>query len=398
MGKIIKVSGPLVVADGMADASMADVVRVGPQHLIGEILNMTGDRASIQVYEETSGLGPGAEVVTTGAPLSVELGPGLIENIYDGIQRPLEEIVRRVGANITRGIQVPPLDREKLWSFTPTAAVGDAVAGGDVLGTVPETESVLHKIMVPNGVSGTVSWLAEAGQYNITRPIARIRTADGAERELTMVQKWPVRVGRPYKKKFPPETPLQSGQRVIDTMFPIAKGGIYAGKLFFTYKEKSEKALTWYGMLAALVIIVLSIKQKQQIALSVYVVPDPLWFYGITICGIYGCLYVTKWIVKSALLTKWMSVVGKNSLHIMALHFLSFKAVDLLLIGCGLFDAHRYPLNGYPTSGLPIGFAYVLAGALLPLGAITVVKLLKKWCQALNWKRISGIQCAPGAD
>ena len=228
MGKIIKVSGPLVVADGMADASMADVVRVGPQHLIGEILNMTGDRASIQVYEETSGLGPGAEVVTTGAPLSVELGPGLIENIYNGIQRPLEEIVRRVGANITRGIQVPPLDREKLWSFTPTAAAGDAVTGGDVLGTVPETESVLHKIMVPVGVSGTVEWLAEAGQYNITQPIARLRTADGAVRELTMVQKWPVRVGRPYKKKFPPETPLQSGQRVIDTMFPIAKGGTAA--------------------------------------------------------------------------------------------------------------------------------------------------------------------------
>ena len=228
MGKIIKVSGPLVVADGMADASMADVVRVGPQHLIGEILNMTGDRASIQVYEETSGLGPGAEVVTTGAPLSVELGPGLIENIYDGIQRPLEEIVRRVGANITRGIQVPPLDREKLWAFTPTAAAGDAVTGGDVLGTVPETASVLHKIMVPVGVSGTVEWLAEAGQYNITQPIARLRTADGAVQELTMVQKWPVRVGRPYKKKFPPETPLQSGQRVIDTMFPIAKGGTAA--------------------------------------------------------------------------------------------------------------------------------------------------------------------------
>ena len=228
MGKIIKVSGPLVVADGMADASMADVVRVGPQHLIGEILNMTGDRASIQVYEETSGLGPGAEVVTTGAPLSVELGPGLIENIYDGIQRPLEEIVRRVGANITRGIQVPPLDREKLWSFTPTAAAGGAVTGGDVLGTVPETESVLHRIMVPVGVSGTVEWLAAAGQYNITQPIARIRTADGTVRELTMVQKWPVRVGRPYKKKFPPETPLQSGQRVIDTMFPIAKGGTAA--------------------------------------------------------------------------------------------------------------------------------------------------------------------------
>ena len=228
MGKIIKVSGPLVVADGMADASMADVVRVGPQHLIGEILNLTGERASIQVYEETSGLGPGAEVSTTGAPLSVELGPGLIENIYDGIQRPLEEIVRRVGANITRGIQVPPLDREKLWAFTPTAAAGDAVTGGDVLGTVPETESVLHKIMVPVGVAGTVEWLAEAGPYSITQPIARIRTADGAVRELTMVQKWPVRVGRPYQKKFPPEKPLQSGQRVIDTMFPIAKGGTAA--------------------------------------------------------------------------------------------------------------------------------------------------------------------------
>ncbi len=228
MGKIIKVSGPLVVADGMADASMADVVRVGPQHLIGEILNMTGDRASIQVYEETSGLGPGAEVETTGAPLSVELGPGLIENIYDGIQRPLEEIVRRVGANITRGIQVPALDRERLWDFTPTAAVGTVVTGGDVLGTVPETPSVLHRIMVPVGVTGTVEWLAEAGAYNITQPIARLRTADGAVQELTMVQKWPVRVGRPYKKKFPPETPLQTGQRVIDTMFPIAKGGTAA--------------------------------------------------------------------------------------------------------------------------------------------------------------------------
>ena len=228
MGKIIKVSGPLVVADGMADASMADVVRVGSQQLIGEILNMTGEKASIQVYEETSGLGPGAEVVTTGAPLSVELGPGLIENIYDGIQRPLEEIVRRVGANITRGIQVPPLDREKLWSFTPTAKVGDRVQTGDVLGTVPETEVVLHKIMVPHGADGTVEWLAEAGQYNITQPIARIKLANGEVQELTMVQKWPVRVGRPYKKKFPPQRPLQSGQRVIDTMFPIAKGGTAA--------------------------------------------------------------------------------------------------------------------------------------------------------------------------
>ena len=198
MGKIIKVSGPLVVADGMADANMADVVRVGPQQLIGEILNMTGDRASIQVYEETSGLGPGADVVTTGAPLSVELGPGLIENIYDGIQRPLEEIVRRVGSNITRGIQVPPLDRDRLWDFTPTAAVGDTVAVGDILGTVPETESVLHKIMVPKGAEGTVAWLAEAGQYNITQPIARVKLANGEVRELTMVQKWPAAVPGPF--------------------------------------------------------------------------------------------------------------------------------------------------------------------------------------------------------
>ena len=228
MGKVIKVSGPLVIANGLAEANMADVVRVGPQRLIGEILNMTGDQASIQVYEETGGLGPGAEVVTTGAPLSVELGPGLIENIYDGIQRPLEEIVKRVGANITRGIEVPPLDREKLWQFTPTAAVGDAVAAGDVLGTVPETAVVLHKIMVPNGIKGTVEWVAEEGEYNITQPIARVKTDKGEVKELTMVQKWPVRVGRPYRRKFPPVKPLQSGQRVIDTMFPIAKGGTAA--------------------------------------------------------------------------------------------------------------------------------------------------------------------------
>ena len=228
MGKVIKVSGPLVVANGMADANMADVVHVGPQHLIGEILNMTGDEASIQVYEETGGLGPGAEVVTTGAPLSVELGPGLIENIYDGIQRPLEEIVKRVGANITRGIQVPALDREKKWAFTPVAAVGQQVVGGDVLGTVPETAVVLHKIMVPNGIKGTVEWLIDEGEYTITEPVARIRTDKGEVKELTMVQKWPVRVGRPYKRKFPPVVPLQSGQRVIDTMFPIAKGGTAA--------------------------------------------------------------------------------------------------------------------------------------------------------------------------
>ena len=228
MGKVIKVSGPLVVADGMADANMADVVRVGPKQLIGEILNMTGDRASIQVYEETSGLGPGAEVVTTGAPLSVELGPGLIESIYDGIQRPLEEIRSMAGAHIPRGIQAPPLPEDKKWDFTPVAKVGDAVVAGDVLGTVPETASVLHKIMVPHRMDGTVEWVAEAGAYTIRDVIAKVRLADGSLKELTMVQKWPVRVGRPYRRKFPPSAPLQTGQRVIDTMFPVAKGGTAA--------------------------------------------------------------------------------------------------------------------------------------------------------------------------
>ena len=227
-GKIIKVSGPLVVADGLADANMADVVRVGEQRLIGEILNMTGDRASIQVYEETSGLGPGAAVVSTGAPLSVELGPGIIENIYDGIQRPLEEIVKKIGSNLQRGVEVPALDREKKWSYTPVAKVGDTVTGGDILGTVPETSVVLHKIMVPNGVSGTVEWAIEAGDYTVEQVIAKVRTEKGELKELTMVQKWPVRVGRPYKKKYNPVTPLQSGQRIIDTMFPIAKGGTAA--------------------------------------------------------------------------------------------------------------------------------------------------------------------------
>ena len=228
MGKVIKVSGPLVVADGMADANMADVVRVGPKQLIGEILNMTGDRASIQVYEETSGLGPGAEVVTTGAPLSVELGPGLIESIYDGIQRPLEEIRSMAGAHIPRGIQAPPLPEDKKWDFTPVAKPGDAVVAGDVLGTVPETTSVLHKIMVPHRMDGTVEWVAEAGAYTIRDVIAKVRLADGSLKELTMVQKWPVRVGRPYRRKFPPSAPLQTGQRVIDTMFPVAKGGTAA--------------------------------------------------------------------------------------------------------------------------------------------------------------------------
>ncbi len=228
MGKIVKVSGPLVVATGMEDANMADVVRVGEQNLIGEILTMSGDSASIQVYEETSGLGPGAEVVTTGSPLAVELGPGLIENIYDGIQRPLEEIMKRAGANITRGIQVPALDRDKKWDFVPAAKAGDTVQGGDVIGTVQETSVVLHKIMVPPNLSGKLELVAKKGAYTVEDTVAVLKTAKGETVNLTMMQKWPVRVGRPYKHKYPPKAPLCSGQRIIDTLFPIAKGGTAA--------------------------------------------------------------------------------------------------------------------------------------------------------------------------
>ncbi len=226
-GKVVKVSGPLVVATGLADANMADVVRVGPQHLIGEILTMNGDSASIQVYEETSGLGPGAEVITTGAPLSVELGPGLIENIYDGIQRPLEEIMKVAGSNITRGIQLPGLSREKKWKFTPAVQAGDKVTGGDVIGTVPETVSVLHKIMVPPRLSGTILSI-QAGAYTVTEPVGVLVDDNGERHELKLMQTWPVRVGRPYSHKYPPKTPLLSGQRIVDAMFPVAKGGTAA--------------------------------------------------------------------------------------------------------------------------------------------------------------------------
>ena len=226
-GKIVKVSGPLVVATGLGDANMADVVRVGEQRLIGEILNMTGDSASIQVYEETSGLGPCEAVETTGAPLSVELGPGLIENIYDGIQRPLEKIMSISGATITRGVEVPALDREKKWTFDAVAKVGDVLQGGDILGTVQETPVVLHKIMVPPRMKGTVVSI-ESGSFAVEDTVAVLQTEDGKEVPLTMVQRWPVRVGRPYKHKYPPKTPLCSGQRIIDTLFPLAKGGTAA--------------------------------------------------------------------------------------------------------------------------------------------------------------------------
>ena len=228
MGKIVKVSGPLVVATGMQEANMADVVRVGEQRLIGEILNMTGDAASIQVYEETSGLGPGAEVVTTGAPLSVELGPGLIENIYDGIQRPLE-VIREVSGsnNLPRGVEVPALDREKKWEFTPVVKPGDQVTGGDVLGAVQETDSILHKIMLPPKMKGTIVSI-QSGSFTVTEPVYVLQQEDGSQVELPMMQKWPVRVGRPYKHKYPPTIPLQSGQRIVDTFFPVAKGGTAA--------------------------------------------------------------------------------------------------------------------------------------------------------------------------
>ena len=227
-GKIVKVSGPLVVATGLKDANMADVVRVGEQRLIGEILPMNGDSASIQVYEETSGLGPGAAVETTGSPLSVELGPGLIENIYDGIQRPLEEIMKKAGSNnLPRGVEVPALDREKKWEFTAVAQKGDRVTGGDVIGTVQETSVVLHKIMIPPRMSGTIESI-QSGAFTVLDTVAVLVDDNGVKHELTMVQKWPVRVGRPYKHKYPPKTPLLSGQRIVDALFPIAKGGTAA--------------------------------------------------------------------------------------------------------------------------------------------------------------------------
>ena len=229
MGKVVKVSGPLVVATGMADANMSDVVRVGPERLIGEILTMNGDSASIQVYEETSGLGPGTEVVTTGSPMSVELGPGMIENIYDGIQRPLEKIMEKVhGNNLPRGVEVPPIDPEKLWEFTPVAKAGDKVVGGDIIGTVPETPVVLHKIMVPPSLKGTLKSVVPAGGYNVHQTVAVLTKEDGTDVELSMSQRWPVRVGRPYKHKYPPVRPLSSGQRIVDTFFPVAKGGTAA--------------------------------------------------------------------------------------------------------------------------------------------------------------------------
>ena len=226
-GKISKIAGPLVVATGMREANMFDVVRVSDSKLIGEIIEMHGDRASIQVYEETSGLGTGEPVESTGEPLSVELGPGLIEGIFDGIQRPLEKIRELVGNSLVRGVEVPALDREKKWHFVPKVKVGDKVVGGDILGTVQETEIVEHRIMVKPGVVGTVKAIAE-GDYTVTEQIGSIETANGEELPVTLMQKWPVRRGRPFEKKLAPNVPLVTGQRVVDTLFPIAKGGVAA--------------------------------------------------------------------------------------------------------------------------------------------------------------------------
>ena len=224
-GVIKKVSGPLVIASDMYDANMYDVVRVSRNHLIGEIIEMHGDLASIQVYEETSGLGPGEEVISTGAPLSVELGPGLIKSIYDGIQRPLDAIMEIAGTNLERGVSVPALKRDVKWDFTASAKPGDKVSGGTVLGTVQETDVVLHKIMLPPNMSGEIVEI-KSGSYTVTDVIGKIKTDKGEIKDLTLMQKWPVRVGRPYNKKLSPDVPLVTGQRVIDTLFPIAKGGV----------------------------------------------------------------------------------------------------------------------------------------------------------------------------
>ena len=225
-GTIKKVAGPLVIAEGMRDANMYDVVRVSSQRLIGEIIEMHGDQASIQVYEETAGLGPGEPVESTEMPLSVELGPGLIASIYDGIQRPLDEIMKICGNNLQRGVEVPSLDRQKKWNFVPAAKVGDEVEAGDIIGTVQETSVVEQRIMVPYGVKGKIKEI-KAGDFTVEETVASVETGEGI-REISLMQKWPVRKGRPYKKKLPPAMPLVTGQRVIDAFFPIAKGGVAA--------------------------------------------------------------------------------------------------------------------------------------------------------------------------
>ncbi len=224
MGKIIKIAGPVVVAEGMRGSMMYEVVRVGEERLMGEIIELEGDKATIQVYEETAGLKPGEPVKGTGAQLSVELGPGILKQMYDGVQRPLEVIRDETGTFIKRGVDVPSLDREKKWDFTPLVKKGDRVVEGDFLGEVPETELIMHKIMVPPGISGEVVEIAKEGKYTVEETIAVIKTAEG-KKEVKLMQRWPVRRGRPFKEKLDPSEPLLSGQRIIDTFFPVAKGG-----------------------------------------------------------------------------------------------------------------------------------------------------------------------------
>jgi V/A-type H+/Na+-transporting ATPase subunit A len=225
-GVILKVSGPLVVAQGMRDANMFDMVRVGEQKLIGEIIEIHGDKASIQIYEETSGLGPGEPVSSTGEPMSVELGPGLIGSIFDGIQRPLDEIMRLSGNNLSRGVDVPSLSREKKWRFEPTVIIGTEVATGDIIGTIQETAIIIHKVMVPAGIHGIIKQI-EKKDFFITDTVAVVDT-DNGDADIRLMHKWPVRKGRPYAGKLSPNEPLITGQRVIDCLFPIAKGGVAA--------------------------------------------------------------------------------------------------------------------------------------------------------------------------
>lgn len=225
VGKIVKVSGPLVVAEGMDEANVYDVVKVSDKKLIGEIIEMRGDKASIQVYEETTGIGPGEPVFTTGEPLSVELGPGLVAAMFDGIQRPLESIRELDGDFLSRGVEMPSLDREKKWHFTPTAKIGQDVSAGDIIGTVQETEVVVHKIMVPAGISGKIQSIQE-GEFTVTDTVCIV--GGNKEHKIQMLQKWPVRKGRGYVKKFNPDELLLTGQRVIDTFFPVTKGGTAA--------------------------------------------------------------------------------------------------------------------------------------------------------------------------
>ena len=224
-GTIKKVAGPLVVATGLEHARMYDLVRVGEQGLMGEIIEMRGDRASIQVYEETEGLGPGMPVVSTGAPLSVELGPGMLEAVYDGVQRPLDALQAKSGAFLSRGISAPGLDREKRWEFVPTVLPGARVSGGDIIGTVQENVVIEHRIMVPPALAGQIVEIA-GGSYTVTDSVARLRDDAGEIHDLTLMQTWPVRVPRPYARKIPSSEPLVTGTRVIDTFFPLVKGGV----------------------------------------------------------------------------------------------------------------------------------------------------------------------------